>query len=110
MIFKEMDPKDVLQLLEGQENILAPEVKKHEDYFQKLQCVYCGGSCRPFVSPEKLFESGSMLPKYLAECNDCGSQFEPYTKIELRGPQRNPLEDSDPDKVDLFSIRPGVVI
>jgi hypothetical protein len=96
MIFKEMDPKEVLQLLEGHENVLAPEVERHEAYFRKLQCVYCGGSCHPFVSPENLFESGSMLPKYLAECSDCGCQFEPYTKIELRGPQRNPLEESEP--------------
>ncbi len=96
MIFKEMNPKEVLQLLEGQTNVLAPEVEKHEAYFQKLQCVYCGGSCHPFVSPEKLFENGSILPKYLAECSDCGSQFEPYTKIELRGPMRNPLDDSEP--------------
>ena len=93
MIFKEMDPNEVLKLLEGHENVLKPEIERHEAYFDKLQCSYCGGSCRGFVSPEKLFKKDSLLPKYLAECNDCGSQFEPYTKIELRGPTKNPLED-----------------
>jgi len=95
MIFKEMDPTEVLGLLEGHENVLQKEIQSHEAYFESLQCPYCRGSCRSFVSPERLFEANSMLPKYLAECNDCGHQFEPYTKIELRGPVRNPLQDDD---------------
>ena len=93
MIFKEMDPEEAKKQLEGHKNILEPEIAKHEAYFGALQCMYCGGNCHPFVSPERLFESGSILPKFLAECSDCGHQFEPYTKIELKGPVRNPLED-----------------
>ena len=97
MIFKEMDPAEVRNLLEGHENVLKPEVEAHEKYFAGLECVYCRGDCHPFLAPEKLFNEGSILPKYLAECNLCGHQFEPYTKIEVRGPQRSPLElDLDP--------------
>jgi hypothetical protein len=106
MIFKEMDPDEVRKMLEGHENVLAPEVKKHEDYFATLQCTYCGGNCRPFVSKERLFETGSILPKYLAECNDCGHQFEPYTKIELCGPKRDPLERTDGLKSDQIHLLP----
>jgi hypothetical protein len=91
MIFKEMDPDEVRKALEGHHNAIADEVKKHEDYFASLSCSYCQGSVHPFISPEKLFEENSFLPKYLAECDLCGHQFEPYTKIELRGPQRDPL-------------------
>lgn len=93
MIFKEMDPAEVLKLLEGHTNILKPEVEAHEKYFASLECPYCRGDCHAFLSPTKLFEENSMLPKYLAECNLCACQFEPYTGIELRGPKRDPLED-----------------
>lgn len=94
MIFKEMDPDKIRELLEGQENIISPEVEKHEEYFSQLECLYCGGSCRPTLLPgQKIFEDNSLLPNYSAECNDCGCQFSPYTKIEIRGPIKDPLED-----------------
>lgn len=91
MIFKEMDQNEVLKLLEGHVNILKPEVELHDRYFKSLSCPYCKGDCHAFISPEKLFAEGSILPRYLSECNLCGHQFEPYTKIELRPPQRDPL-------------------
>ena len=110
MIFKEMDPNEIRKLLEGHESVLAPEIRRHEKYFESLQCMYCGGNCRPFVSPEKLFESGSVIPKYLAECNDCGHQFEPYTKIELRGPVKDPFEDElNPDEENLLTTGTGLL-
>lgn len=93
MIFKPMDQDVVRKLLEGHTNILKPEVEAHENYFRSLECVYCKGDCHPFIDSSKLFNNESMLPRYLAECNLCGHQFEPYTKIEIRGPQRDPLED-----------------
>ena len=109
MIFKEMKEVEVLKLLEGQIDVLTPEIKKHEEYFSKLQCPYCGGGCHPFVSPEKLFESHSILPKYLAECNECECQFEPYTGIELQGPRKDPLEDElDPNEENLLATGPGI--
>ena len=93
MIFKEMDPDEVRKALEGHENVLAPEVEAHKKFFSKFQCTYCGGGVHEILDPNNLFTAEGLLPKYLAECNDCGAQFEPYTRIELRGPQRNPLED-----------------
>lgn len=93
MIFKEMDPAEVRKLLEGHTNVLKPEIDAHEKYFATLECSYCRGDCHAFIDSSKLFNEGSMLPKYLAECNLCGHQFEPYTRIEIRGPQRDPLKD-----------------
>lgn len=92
MIFKEMDPREVMRILEGHTNILTEEVKKNNEYFSKLQCLYCGGGCHPIVNNEKPFDEGSILPNFIAQCNDCDAQFTPYTKIEVRGPKRNPLE------------------
>lgn len=93
MIFKEMNPEDVWRTLAKHPNVISEEVKKTNEYFSKLSCAYCGGSCRPIVNTDKLFDSGFILPNFIAECNDCEAQFTPYTSIEIRGPQKNPLED-----------------
>jgi hypothetical protein len=93
VIFKEMDPAEVRKALEGHDFTLQDEVNKTMAYFAKLQCLYCGGSCRPVVNAEKPFEEGSVLPNYIAECNDCGAQASPYTRIEIKGPTRDPLAD-----------------
>lgn len=93
MIFKEMNPDDVWRLISAHPNVISEEVKKSEMYFSNLSCPYCGGGCHPVVNSEKLFDDGSILPNFIAECNDCESQFTPYTKIEVRGPKKNPLED-----------------
>jgi hypothetical protein len=99
MIFKEMNPDDVRKALEGHTNVIEEEVRRHEAYFKDLECLYCQGDCHPVVSPEKLFEKNGILPRYLAECSLCGCQFEPYTKIEVRGPQRDPLGEEDPTSI-----------
>lgn len=92
-IFKEMNPDDVWKQLEGHENKIGKEMKLVEEYFAKLSCASCGGSCRPIVNPQQMFENNAILPNFLAQCNDCDAQFSPYTKIEVRGSKRNPLED-----------------
>ncbi len=94
MIFKPMDQEVLKEILKDQENILAPEYEKHKAFFDSFQCPYCGGGVREILLPNMLFTPEGILPKYLAECNDCGAQFEPYTVIELRGPTKNPLEES----------------
>jgi hypothetical protein len=94
MIFKQMNPDDVRKALEGHENVIEKEMRKVTEYFSNLSCLYCGGSCRAITNSKKIFEPGEILPNFLAECNDCGCQFTPYTKIEVKGPTKNPLEDS----------------
>ncbi len=93
MIFKEMDPEEVRKALEGHAFVLQDEMSKTMAHFARLSCLYCGGSCRATVFAEKLFEEGAVLPNYIAECNDCGAQFSPYTMIELRGPTKDPLRE-----------------
>jgi hypothetical protein len=94
MIFKPMDQDLIRELLKDVPNVIKVEVEKHEEYFSKLECFYCGGSCRPVLLPsENVFREGSILPDYVAECNDCAAQFTPYTKIEVKGPTKDPLAD-----------------
>ena len=83
MLFKPMKSEEVLEALKGQENVITPELKAHEEYFRHLSCPSCGSECMPFVDPSRLFRSGAVLPNYLARCKACGIEFEPYTKIQV---------------------------
>lgn len=93
MIFKEMDPGEVWNQLQGHKNIVSEEMKKLMTYFEKLNCSRCGGSCRPTLNNQSLFKENGILPDYLAECNDCGVVFTPYTRIEISGPTKDPLAE-----------------
>lgn len=87
MIFKEMNEEDILKALEGQEDILTEEMRKHEEYFAHLRCISCSSNeIEPFVDPETLFAPGSLLPHYLARCSACKCEFTPYTKIQTSSP------------------------
>jgi DNA-directed RNA polymerase subunit RPC12/RpoP len=87
MIFKPMKREEVLKLLEGQEDVLTPAIRAHEEYFKKLLCPYCSGDrCMPFVDPRRPFREGDLLPNYLARCTTCGTEFEPYTKLQISLP------------------------
>jgi hypothetical protein len=84
VIFKPMDPEEVLKLLEGHENILTPAVEENERFFRTLSCPSCGGAVVPFVDPSRpLFREGEFLPNYMARCRECGTEFEPYTGIQV---------------------------
>lgn len=93
MIFKEMDPEEALAAIAGHENVVKKAVEEMERYFSKLRCFRCSGSCRPTLNNQALYKDGEILPDYLAECNDCGVIFTPYTMIEVRGPTKDPLAD-----------------
>ncbi len=92
-MFKEMDPDEVWRAIEGHKNILAEETKKVEDYFKKVRCPRCTGSCRPILNNPSLFKENEILPDYLAECVDCGAVYTPYTFIEVSGPTKDPNAD-----------------
>jgi hypothetical protein len=108
MIFKTMPVEVILKALEGQEDVLTPEVQRHQKYFKSLSCPRCHHSVLPIVDPKHLFKENAMLPTFLAECTSCKCQFEPYTKIEVAIPKLapEPLE-SAPGEVELFTRGPG---
>jgi len=86
MVFQEMDPALARKAIEGHVNILRPAIEEHEKYFKNLSCYRCGGDVYAMVNPRQLFRPGAILPNYLAKCRTCGCEFEPYTKIEVKGP------------------------
>lgn len=88
MVFQEMKPGDVRKALAGHVDIIKPALELHQQYFSNLSCHRCGGSVMAVVNVQTPFREGSILPNYLAKCKTCGCEFEPYTKIEVKGPDR----------------------
>lgn len=93
MLFKTMKLEETLRLLAGQENIIAPAFEEQQRYFKTLSCHRCGSPVRAAINSRQLFRPGDPLPNTLAQCTACGCEFEPYTKIEVTLPNREPPED-----------------
>lgn len=80
--FKQMDPDEILKLLEGHEDLLTPLVAKEDTFFRHSACPTCGSvSHDSFVNPARPFSSGSPLPNKLLRCRECSSEFDPYTNL-----------------------------
>ncbi len=88
MIFKPMKREDALRALKGQENIIAPAVREHEEFFKRLACPSCGSNVMAVPNHRQLFREGSILPNYLAKCTSCETEFDPYTKIIVTLPAK----------------------
>lgn len=86
IVFQEMRPEDIRKALQGHADIIKPALEAHQKYFSNLSCYRCGGDVLAVVNADQPFRQGSVLPNYLAKCRTCGCEFEPYTKIEVKGP------------------------
>lgn len=86
MVFQEMKPEDVRRALEGHTDIIRPALEAHQKYFLNLSCYRCGSDVYAIINSKKLFKENNVLPNYLAKCKTCGCEFEPYTMIEVKGP------------------------
>ena len=88
-----MDPNLIRELLEGQEDIITPEVEAEAALYRNTTCPMCGsGECQKRIkaprvvlgedgAPELVsspFSSG-VLPEGYAHCIHCGTNFNPYT-------------------------------
>jgi hypothetical protein len=84
MRFKTMDPKVTAKLLEGHKDILTPAAEKREELYQSQDCPNCGGNALTKCgSPESMFRTGEILPRYTLSCDNCDCLFDPHTGIIL---------------------------
>lgn len=82
--FKELDPEVVRKALEGQQDLLAPEVKKEEALFRNSQCPCCGAfEHEAVLNVRRPFTPGVPLPNRVLRCSRCHSEFDPYTRLIL---------------------------
>lgn len=79
---KQLSQDDIWKLLEGQEDVLTPLVKKEEAFFRNKACPACDGASHlPFVNPRRPFTQGSPLPNKLLKCLHCETEFDPITGL-----------------------------
>lgn len=86
MVFQEMKPEDVRKALEGQVDVVSSAMEQHRLFFSKLSCPRDGSDVIAIVNSKKLFRENAVIPNFLAKCKSCGCEFEPYTQIEVKGP------------------------
>jgi len=79
---KPLTQDEIWKLLEGQEDVLTPLVKKEQTFFRNCACPTCGSfSNSPFVNPRRPFSPGSPLPNTLLKCLQCQTEYDPNTNI-----------------------------
>ena len=88
---KPLTQDEIWKLLEGQEDVLTPLVKKEQAFFRNSTCPSCGGSSHlPFVNPRRPFSQGSPLPNKILKCLQCETEFDPnsnlITSVPIAGP------------------------
>ena len=82
--FKPLSEKRIRELLEGQEDLLTPLVKKEEAFFRSRSCPLCHGAAVPFVDEKRPFVPNNPLPNRRLRCSSCGAEFDPYSGLVTR--------------------------
>lgn len=78
--------EQILDLLEGHENIIASEAKKEERYIKATPCPVCNsGEIEVSINYKNPFSPGKILPNKIMRCLECKSELEPETGIVLTG-------------------------
>jgi len=82
--FKELDPEVIWKALEGQEDLLAPEVKKEQALFRNTACPSCGAyELEQVLNAKRPFTPGLPLPNKTLRCMRCQTEFDPYSRLIL---------------------------
>lgn len=77
MIFKTLNPEDVLKQLEGHENIINTAVEARNKSINQFSCPMCGYDDSPIVKVgDKPFRTGGILPECIIECPACGANVD----------------------------------
>lgn len=83
--FKELDPDVARKALEGQQDLLTPEVRKEEAFFRNSSCPNCSAqSLEATINVKKPFSPGAPLPNKILRCLMCRTEFDPYSGLVLK--------------------------
>jgi len=95
---KFMDPELIRQALQGEEDILTPEIKAEETLYRNTRCPVCGqsGCEKRLRAPTIVLDENrepvvvaspfgmGPLPDGYAHCIHCSTDFNPYTGMIFR--------------------------
>lgn len=93
-MFEPMDPTLLCQLVQSQQDVLAKEIEADNELYHNLRCPVCSKrGCTKRLEPPLIVEGqegtvalrtpfgDGILPEGHARCEDCGTEFDPYTKV-----------------------------
>lgn len=80
--FQALDLETIRQLLEGQEDVLTPQIQKEQAYFRALPCPVCRNQATTsMIDGVNPFSPGATLPNRVLVCTRCSAEFDPYTGL-----------------------------
>ncbi len=80
----EMDPEEILALIEGEPDVLQPEAKKLDFFYKHTPCPRCKGECRKEYDVRHAFsDPDTLVPRALLRCTSCNNLHDPHSRIEL---------------------------
>lgn len=84
MHLKPADPRIILKLLEGREDVISPLADRRDEFYRSQSCIRCGSTALTRVAnAATLFHSNDPMPRYLMECQSCECLFDPHTGLLL---------------------------
>ena len=91
---KPLTQDEIWKLLEGQEDVLTPLVKKEQAFFRNSACPLCGAysHCQT-VNAHRPFTPGSPLPNIILRCLQCQTEFDPNSNLVVVASPLIPASD-----------------
>jgi len=84
MNLKQLDPKVIMKMLEGHEDVITPLQRERDQLYQSQSCPTCGGNAFDKVGDSRtMFRQGDVLPRYMLRCSNCDCVFDPHSGIQL---------------------------
>lgn len=96
-VFQPLDPEVAWKLIEGHEDVLAPEAKALDAFYRQFSCPRCREPLvKQFDSRHVFSDQDTMGPRALLCCQGCGYLIDPHTRIVLNtgNPAKVPVETS----------------
>jgi hypothetical protein len=91
---KQLTQDEIWKLLEGQEDVLTPLMKKEQAFFRNSSCPACGATSHTqTVNTRRPFSQGSPLPNIILRCLQCQTEFDPNSNLILSMPSFTPESD-----------------
>jgi len=83
-VYREMDPLLAWKAIEGHENILEPEVRRLDAFYEQFRCPRCDGALqKEFDGRHTFSDPAVMVPRALLRCPNCRYLVEPHRNIVL---------------------------
>jgi len=86
------------RLLQGEEDMITPEVAATQAIQDSTPCPRCGGHFHKMLDPNRAFSADRALPRSFLQCVDCGYTYDPHTEIVIA--TGNPAKVKDPFKIN----------